>query len=118
MVNEFEKRFKEKFGVEFCRTTASGTAGIHTAVAAINPEPGDEVITSPITDMGALTPIIYQTAVPIFADVDPLTYNLTAATIAPTDSKISCGLPSYIYAADETTLLASSTPTPLQSVGR
>ena len=33
--------------------------------------------------MGALTPIIYQAAIPIFADVDPLTYNLTAETIAP-----------------------------------
>jgi dTDP-4-amino-4,6-dideoxygalactose transaminase len=33
--------------------------------------------------MGALTPIIYQAAIPIFADVDPLTYNVTAETIAP-----------------------------------
>ncbi len=82
MVKEFEKRSKEKFGVEFCRTTTSGTAAIHTAIAAINPEPGDEIITTPITDMGALTPILYQTAVPIFADVDPLTYNITAGTIA------------------------------------
>ncbi|MBE7559827.1 DegT/DnrJ/EryC1/StrS family aminotransferase [bacterium] len=33
--------------------------------------------------MGAITPIIYQTAIPVFADVDPLTYNVTAETIAP-----------------------------------
>ena len=33
--------------------------------------------------MGALTPIIYQAAIPVFADVDPLTYNVTAETIAP-----------------------------------
>jgi dTDP-4-amino-4,6-dideoxygalactose transaminase len=32
--------------------------------------------------MGAITPILYQTAIPVFADVDPLTYNVTAATIA------------------------------------
>lgn len=82
-VKEFEEKFAEKYGVKFCRTTTSGTASIHTAIAAINPEPGDEIITSPITDMGAITPIIYQTAVPIFADVDPLTYNVTAETIAP-----------------------------------
>jgi len=82
-VREFESRFAKKYGVEFCRTTTSGTASIHTAVASINPEPGDEIITTPITDMGALTPIIYQTAIPIFADVDPLTYNVTAETIAP-----------------------------------
>ncbi len=60
----------------------SGTASIHTAVAAIDPEPGDEIITTPITDMGAIAPILYQTAIPIFADVDPLTYNVTAETIA------------------------------------
>lgn len=87
IVKEFEKRFAEKHGVEFCRTTTSGTASIHTAIAGINPEPGDEIITTPVTDMGAITPIIYQAAVPIFADVDPLTYNVTAETIAPKLSK-------------------------------
>jgi len=48
-----------------------GTAAVHTAVAALDPEPGDEIITSPITDMGALAPILYQGAIPVFADVDP-----------------------------------------------
>jgi dTDP-4-amino-4,6-dideoxygalactose transaminase len=51
-------------------------------VAAIDPEPGDEVITSPITDMGALAPILYQGAIPVFADVDPRTCNVTAETIS------------------------------------
>ena len=87
VVKEFEKRFAQKYGVTFCRTTTSGTAAIHTAIAGINPEPGDEFITTPITDMGALAPIIYQTAIPIFADVDPLTYNVTAETIAPKISR-------------------------------
>lgn len=87
VVKEFESRFAKKYGVEFCRTTTSGTAAIHTAIAGINPDPGDEFITTPITDMGALTPIIYQTAIPIFADVDPLTYNVTAETIAPKISR-------------------------------
>lgn len=83
MVREFEKRFAAWFGVEFCRATSSGTASIHTAVAAVDPEPGDEIITSPITDMGAIAPIVYQTGVPVFADVDPLTFNITAETIRP-----------------------------------
>ena len=52
-------------------------------VAAIDPEPGDEIVTSPITDMGALTPILYQGAIPVFADVDPRTCNVTAETIEP-----------------------------------
>ncbi len=51
------------------------------AVAAIDPEPGDEIVTTSITDMGALTPILYQGAIPVFADVDPRTCNVTAETI-------------------------------------
>ncbi len=83
VVKEFENRFKARYGAAFARATTSGTSAIHTAIAAIDPEPGDEIITTPITDYGALTPIVYQTAIPVFADVDPLTYNVTAETIAP-----------------------------------
>lgn len=85
-VEAFQNAFKELYDVSFARCVTSGTAAIHTAVAAIDPEPGDEIITTPITDMGALTPILYQTALPVFADVDPRTYNITAATI---EKKIS-----------------------------
>ena len=80
-VRDFEAKFAKSIGMPYCRATTSGTAALHAAVAAIDPEPGDQIITTPITDMGAITPILYQTAIPIFADVDPLTYNLTAATI-------------------------------------
>ena len=82
-VKRFETEFGERYGVSYVRCVTSGTAAIHTAVAAVDPEPGDEIITTPITDMGAITPILYQGAIPIFADVDPLTYNVTAETIAP-----------------------------------
>jgi perosamine synthetase len=54
---------------------------VHLAVAAIDPEPGDEIVTTAITDMGALTPILYQGAIPVFADVDPRTCNVTAEAI-------------------------------------
>lgn len=80
-VAEFEKRFAEAHGVKHAIAMASGSAGIHCALAALDLNPMDEVITTPITDMGAITPIIYQACVPIFADVDPFTYNVTAATI-------------------------------------
>lgn len=82
MVGAFEKGFAEKYGVRHCTAVTSGTAALHTAVAAIDPNPGDEVITSPITDMGAIAAILYQTAVPVFADVDPETCNVTAETVA------------------------------------
>ena len=61
---------------------SSGTAAVHTAIAALDLEPGDEVVTTPITDMGALTPILFQGAIPVFADVDPDTGMITQASVA------------------------------------
>ena len=80
-VKELETRFAEHLGVASAHACSSGTAALHTALAAINPEPGDEVVTTSITDIGALTPILYQAAIPVFADVDPETYNVTAEAI-------------------------------------
>jgi perosamine synthetase len=77
-----EAALSDLLGVEHVVALASGSAAIHAAVAALDPEPGDEVVTTPITDMGALTPILYQGAIPVFADVDPSTMNVTAGTIA------------------------------------
>lgn len=68
-------------GVRHAIAASSGTAAIHCAIAAIDPEPGDEIVTTSITDMGALSPILFQGAIPVFADVDPHTYNVTAAAI-------------------------------------
>jgi dTDP-4-amino-4,6-dideoxygalactose transaminase len=82
-VKTLERRFASLLGVRHVLACASGTAAVHTAVAALDPEPGDEIVTTAITDMGALTPILYQGAIPVFADVDPDTYNVTARTIAP-----------------------------------
>jgi dTDP-4-amino-4,6-dideoxygalactose transaminase len=80
-VKAFEKEFAELVGAKHAFACASGSAAVHTAIAALDLEPGDEVITTSITDMGALAPILYQAAIPVFADVDPHTYNVTAETI-------------------------------------
>jgi dTDP-4-amino-4,6-dideoxygalactose transaminase len=80
-VKQLEADFAKSLGVEHAYACTSGTAAIHVAVAAIDPDPGDEIITTSITDMGALTPILYQGAIPVFADVNPLTCNVTAETI-------------------------------------
>jgi len=77
-VRTLEQRFAELLDTKYAYACASGTAAVHTAIAALDPNPGDEVITSPVTDMGAIAPILYQGAIPVFADVDPLTYNVTA----------------------------------------
>jgi len=80
-VKQLEARFAEQLGVDHAFACTSGTAAIHVAIAALDLEPGDEVITTSITDMGALTPILAQGAIPVFADVDAHTLNVTAASI-------------------------------------
>lgn len=76
-----EQRFAQTIGARKAHACASGTAAVHLAVAALNPNPGDEFVTTSITDMGALTPILYQGGIPVFAEVDPVTLNVTAKTI-------------------------------------
>ena len=82
-VKQLESGFAALMKSAHVHACSSGTAAVHTAVAAINPDPGDEIVVSPITDMGALMPILFQGAIPIFSDVDPRTGNITAACIEP-----------------------------------
>jgi perosamine synthetase len=80
-VKNFEAEFARTVGVKHAFACASGSAAVHTAIAALDPDPGDEIVTTSVTDMGALSPILYQGAIPVFADVDPRTYNVTARSI-------------------------------------
>ncbi len=75
-VAQFEKRFAELHGRKYGIAITSGTAALHLALGVINPNPGDEIITTPVSDMGTIIPILYQNAIPIFADVNPCTLNL------------------------------------------
>jgi len=80
-VKDLETGFAAKIGTDYAIACASGSAAIHVAVAALDLEPGDEVISTPITDMGGISPILFQGAIPVFADVDPVSLNVTATTI-------------------------------------
>lgn len=75
MTAAFEKQFAGLYGVPHAVASTSGTAAIHIAVGTVNPNPGDEIITAPITDAGSVVPILYQNAIPVFADIDH-TYNM------------------------------------------
>lgn len=81
-VARFEQEFAAYTGRKHAIACASGSAAVHCAINALQLRPGDEVITTPITDMGALTCILYEGGIPVFADVDPVSINVTAATIA------------------------------------
>ena len=81
-VPQLESEFAELYGSKHAIAATSGTAALHVAVGALNLEPGDEVITTTITDMGTLIAILMCNLVPTFADVDPRTGSITAETIA------------------------------------
>jgi perosamine synthetase len=81
-VDSFESEFAAHIGTRFATATSSGTAAIHSALGALRLEPGEEVITSPITDPGAVMPIVWLGCIPIFADVDPETFNLDPSSVA------------------------------------
>ncbi len=80
-VDAYEKEFAEYFGTSSATAVSSGTAAVHSALAALQLEPGSEVITTPITDPGTVAPILSQNLIPVFADVDYQTLNITAQDI-------------------------------------
>lgn len=80
-VKQFLHNFNEMYGVKYSVAVSSGTAAIHVALGAAGVTVGDEVITSPITDQGTLVGILYQNAIPVFADLDPHTYNLDPKSV-------------------------------------
>jgi len=75
------ERVQKVCPVKYLHSCSSGTAALHIAVAAAGIGLGDEVITSPITDLGTVIGVIYQQAVPVFADLGAGTYNLDVADV-------------------------------------
>ena len=71
----FEAAWAEKHGVKHAITTTSGTAAMHVCMGALDLDPGDEIVTTPITAGGSIIGILLQNCVPVFADVDE-THNI------------------------------------------
>lgn len=80
-VESFKKEFAKFYGVQFATTATSGTAALHTAISALRLNPGIEIITTPITDAGTVSAILMANCIPVFADVDYETLNITASSI-------------------------------------
>lgn len=77
----YEKEFAQFIGVGHATAVSSGTAAVHTALAALDLEPGSEVVCSPITDPGAVMPVAALMCIPVFADTSPDTFNVTPQTV-------------------------------------
>jgi perosamine synthetase len=81
-VERFEREFAAFSGVRHALTAANGTAALHLAYLGIGIRQGDEVIVPGFAFMGAANVALHMGAKPVFADVDPTTWCITAAEIA------------------------------------
>jgi len=77
----FESLFAPVVGAPYCAAVSSGTAGLHLCMRLAGVGPGDEVITSPYSFVASANCAIYEGATPVFADIDPRTYNLDPRTV-------------------------------------
>jgi len=80
-VQEFERTCERYFEVKHAITVNSWTSGLIAAVGAIGIEPGDEVIVSPWTMCASATAILHWNAIPVFADIEPETFNLDPKSV-------------------------------------
>ncbi len=95
---EFEMAFAEYCGARHAIGISSGTAALHLALEALGVGPGDEVITVSNTYVATAFAVSYAGATPIFVDVDPHTYNMTAELVEKAITPRTRGLiPVHLY---------------------
>lgn len=75
-VKEFEERFAEYIGVKHAITLFNGTVALQAILLAHDIGPGDEVIVPSFTFISTATSVLHVGATPVFADIDPRTYNI------------------------------------------
>lgn len=80
-VNELERALCDYTGAKYAVAVSNGTAALHCACIAAGIGPGDEVITTPITFAASANCVLYCGATPVFADIDPDTYNISPKSI-------------------------------------
>ncbi|MGN0412449.1 MAG: UDP-4-amino-4,6-dideoxy-N-acetyl-beta-L-altrosamine transaminase [Lachnospiraceae bacterium] len=80
-ITALESKLCEITGAKYAVAVSNCTAALHIACMAAGIDPGDEVITSPITFAASANCALYCGATPVFADIDPDTYNIDPASI-------------------------------------
>ncbi|MBQ2802375.1 MAG: UDP-4-amino-4,6-dideoxy-N-acetyl-beta-L-altrosamine transaminase [Lachnospiraceae bacterium] len=80
-IEQLEQKLCALTGAKYCVAVSNGTAALHIAALAAGIGPGDEVITTPITFAASANCALYCGARPVFADINPATYNIDPASI-------------------------------------
>ncbi|MCM1427811.1 MAG: UDP-4-amino-4,6-dideoxy-N-acetyl-beta-L-altrosamine transaminase [Eubacterium sp.] len=81
-ITQLEQKLCELTGAKYAVACSNGTAALHIACLAAGVSAGDEVITTPITFAASANCALYCGARPVFADIDPETYNISPAAVA------------------------------------
>jgi perosamine synthetase len=90
-VDAFEDGIREYTGARYSLAVNSGTAGLHLCIRAAGVEAGDLVITTPFSFISSTNVILFEHAIPIFIDVDPLTGNLDTRQTADAVHDLTTG---------------------------
>jgi UDP-4-amino-4,6-dideoxy-N-acetyl-beta-L-altrosamine transaminase len=80
-ITQFEESIKSVTNAKYCVAVSNATQGLHIAVAALDIDAGAEGITTPITFVSSANCLITNNLVPVFADIDPRTYNISPKEI-------------------------------------
>jgi perosamine synthetase len=97
-VSEFEKAFATHCGASEGVAVNSGTAALHCAMRALRLQPGDEVIVPAITFAASANAALYESAVPVFADIEPDTLLIDPASVAAQITKRTRAIVAVDYA--------------------
>jgi len=81
-VAELEEKFAEYCGAKHGIAVGNGTQALHIALLSMGIGKGDEVITTPFSFVASATSILFTGAKPVFADIDPKTFNISPDSIA------------------------------------
>jgi perosamine synthetase len=81
ILEEFERRFASYIGTRYAIATNSGTSALHVCVKAMGIGPEDDVLTTSFSFVASTNCLLYEGAAPVFADIDPLTLNLSPIEI-------------------------------------
>src|SRR5215510_10198588 len=97
-MSALEREFADFLGARHCLACNGGTAAIHMALAAAGVEPGDEVITSAFSFLATPVAVLHQGAIPIFADIEPRTFNIDPADVdTHVTSRTKAILPVHVH---------------------
>jgi dTDP-4-amino-4,6-dideoxygalactose transaminase len=87
----FERAFCELTGAKHAIGVNSGTAGLHLCIRAADINPGDIVITTPFSFVSSTNVILFEKAIPVFVDVDPVTGNIDPRALEQAVEDLSLG---------------------------